>query len=66
MAKDDTPAWGSPEFQKAIEQHDEKADPEREKKGLKYTSTRNPANTPKDSKAKPKDPPKPKGGKGKK
>lgn len=50
MSDKDQPAWGSPEFQKAIEEHDEKADPEREKKGLKYTKTRNPANPPKKGK----------------
>lgn len=37
MGDKDTPAWGSPEFNKAIEEHDEKADPEREAKGHKYT-----------------------------
>lgn len=35
--KKKTPAWGSPEMQKSIEEHDKKADPEREKKGLDYT-----------------------------
>lgn len=33
-----TPAWGSPEFQKAIEEHDAKADPKREESGQKYTA----------------------------
>jgi len=38
---DKTPAWGSEEFKKAIEEHDKKADPEREKSGQKYTNKDN-------------------------
>jgi len=49
MPDDKPPAWGSPAFRKAVEEHDAKADPEREKKGLKYTKTRNPANEKKDA-----------------
>lgn len=36
MSKD-TPAWGSDEFNKAIEEHDRQADPKREEAGHKYT-----------------------------
>lgn len=34
---DKTPAWGSAEFNKAIQDHDAEADPKREEQGLKYT-----------------------------
>lgn len=37
VADKNTPAWGSEEFKKAIEEHDAQADPKREDKGLKYT-----------------------------
>lgn len=37
MADKNNPVWGSEEFNKAIEEHDDKADPKREEKGLKYT-----------------------------
>jgi hypothetical protein len=37
MGDKDTPAWGSPEFNKAIEEHDAQADPKREASGQKYT-----------------------------
>lgn len=33
----ETPEWGSEEMRKAIEEHDAKADPEREAAGHKYT-----------------------------
>ncbi len=46
------PKWGSPEFEKAVNEHDAKAEPKREKKGLKYTANRNPANPPKPKPAK--------------
>lgn len=52
MSDDKTPAWGSPEMNEAIADHDAQADPEREKKGLKYTKTRNPANEDKGGKGK--------------
>ncbi len=48
------PKWGSPEFEKAVNEHDAKAEPKREEKGLKYTTTRNPANPPKPKPAKKK------------
>lgn len=37
MTDNNTPAWGSPEMQAAIEAHDADADPKREDTGQKYT-----------------------------